>query len=219
MASEYPTGPHLVHGFTWARGRHGAPRIQGWRYRDLMSSRFTYSRWDGTQQGFELDGDALLEELTDELLYHGDVNAALRRMMHQGLRDRNGEQLAGVRELLEKLRRERQDRLDRFDLGGVYDEIARELADIVDEERHAIENAVRDAEQHAERTGDPRRADTARETAMDRNMRLDFLPEDLAGKVRELQEYDFESQEASRRFEELMEKLRQQLANQMFEQM
>ena len=114
-----------------------------------MPARFTYSRWDGTQQGFELDGDALLEELTDELLYHGDVNAALRRMMHQGLRDRNGERLQGVRELLERLRRERQERLDRFDLGGVYDEIARELDDIVDEERHAIDNAVREAEAHA----------------------------------------------------------------------
>ena len=54
---------------------------------------------------------------------------------------------------------------------------------------------------------------------MDRNMQLDFLPEDLAGKVRELQQYDFESQEAARRFEELMDKLRQQLANQLFEQM
>src|SRR4051812_4762085 len=184
-----------------------------------MPARFTYSRWDGTQQGFELDGDALLEELTDELLYHGDVNAALRRMMHQGLRDRNGDRLQGVRELLDKLRKERQERLDRFDLGGVYDEIARELADIVDEERHAIENAVREAEQHAERTGDQRRAETAKDSAVDRNMRLDFLPEDLAGKVRELQEYDFESQEASRRFEELMDRLRQQLANQLFDQM
>ena len=189
------------------------------RYGGHMPARFTYSRWDGTQQGFELDGDALLEELTDELLYHGDVNAALRRMMHQGLRDRNGERLQGVRELLEKLRQERQERLDRFDLGGVYDEIARELDDIVDEERHAIDNAVREAEAHAQRTGDERRAETARESAMDRNMRLDFLPDDLAGKVRELQEYDFESQEASRRFEELLDRLRQQLANQLFEQM
>ncbi len=184
-----------------------------------MPARFTYSRWDGSQQGFDLDGDAVLEELTDELLYHGDVNAALRRMMHQGLRDRNGERMAGVRELLERLRQERQDRLERFDLGGVYDEIARELADIVDEERHAVENAQREAEAQAERTGDPRRADTARESAMERNMRLDFLPDDLAGKVRELQQYDFESGEASRRFEELMDKLRTQLATQQFEQM
>ena len=39
------------------------------------------------------DPSADLDELTDELLYHGDVNAALRRMMQEGLRDRNGEQL------------------------------------------------------------------------------------------------------------------------------
>src|SRR5829696_7288416 len=139
-----------------------------------MPARFTYSRWDGTQQGFELDSDALFEELTDELLYHGDVNAALRRMMHQGLRDRNGEQLAGVRELPEK--------------------------------RHAIDNATREAEAQARRSGDERRAETARDAAMERQMRLDFLPDDLAGKVRELQQYDFESGEAERRFEALMDR-------------
>src|SRR5688500_5394566 len=54
---------------------------------------------------------------------------------------------------------------------------------------------------------------------MERQMRLDFLPDDLAGKVRELQQYDFESGEAERRFEALMDRLRQQLANQLFEQM
>ena len=46
-----------------------------------MGSRFTYSRWDGTQKGFDLDAEGLFGELTDDLLYHGDVNAALRRMM------------------------------------------------------------------------------------------------------------------------------------------
>ncbi|MBA3286910.1 MAG: hypothetical protein H0U21_02630 [Acidimicrobiia bacterium] len=182
-----------------------------------MAGRFTYSRWDGTQQGFELDGDAVLEELTDELLYHGDVNAALRRMMHEGMRDRNGQRLAGLRELLDKLREERQSRLDRFDLGGVYDEIARELDDIVDEERHAVDNATRQAEAAADRTGDQRRAETARSAAEERHVRLDLLPGDLAGKVRELQAYDFESAEASRRFEQLLDRLRQRLANQMFE--
>jgi uncharacterized protein with von Willebrand factor type A (vWA) domain len=180
-----------------------------------MAPRFTYSRWDGSQRGFDLDADALFDELTDELLYHGDVNAALRRMMQQGMRDRNGDQLAGVRELLEKLRRERQDRLDRFDLGGVYDEIARELDDIIDEERHAISNALSDAE----RSGDERRAQNARDAATERNMRLDLMPNDLAGKVRELESYDFESAEARQRFEQLMDRLREQLMQQMVDQM
>ena len=180
-----------------------------------MAARFTYSRWDGTQRGFDLDADALFDELTDDLLYHGDVNSALRRMMQDGMRDRNGERLQGLRELMDKLRQQRQERLDQFDLGGVYSEIADELDDIVDEERHAIDNAT----QAAERSGDERRAQTARDSAADRNFRLDMLPDDLAGKVRELQAYDFESAEAAQRFEQLLDKIRQQLTQQMVEQM
>ncbi|HEX3089107.1 MAG TPA: hypothetical protein VHQ23_10660 [Ilumatobacteraceae bacterium] len=180
-----------------------------------MAARFTYSRWDGTQRGFDLDADGLFDELTDDLLYHGDVNSALRRMMQEGMRDRNGERLQGLRELMEKLRQQRQDRLDQFDLGGVYNEIADELDDIVDEERHAVDNAT----QAAERSGDERRAQTARDSAADRNFRLDMLPDDLAGKVRELQAYDFESAEAAQRFEQLLDKIRQQLTQQMVDQM
>ncbi len=180
-----------------------------------MAARFSYSRWDGTQHGFDLDADALFDELTDDLLYHGDVNSALRRLMQQGMRDRNGERMQGLRELMDKLRQERADRLERSDLGGVYQEIADELDDIVDEERHAIENATGDAE----RSGDERRAQHARDAAMDRNFRLDMLPNDLAGKVRELSAYDFESAEAAQRFEQLMDKLRQQLMQQMVDQM
>ena len=180
-----------------------------------MSSRFTYSRWDGTQKGFDLDADGLFEELTDDLLYHGDVNAALRRLMQQGMRDRNGEQMKGLRDLMQQLRQQRQETLDRFDLGGVYQEIADQLDDIVDEERHAIENATSEAE----RSGDERRAQNARDAAADRNFRLDMLPNDLAGKVRELSAYDFESAEAAQRFEQLMDRLRQQLMQQSVDQM
>lgn len=180
-----------------------------------MGSRFTYSRWDGSQKGFDLDADALFEEITDDLLYHGDVNAALRRLMQQGMKDRNGEQLKGLRDILKQLREQRQEKLDRFDLGGVYQEIAAELDDIVDEERHAIENSTAEAD----RSGDDRRAEAAREAAMDRNFRLDMLPADLAGKVRELNSYDFESGEAQQRFEQLLDKLRQQLMQQAVDQM
>jgi uncharacterized protein with von Willebrand factor type A (vWA) domain len=180
-----------------------------------MAARFTYSRWDGTQRGFDLDADGLFDELTDDLLYHGDVNAALRRMMQQGMRDRNGDRIQGLRELMEQLRDQRQERLDRGDLGGVYSEIAEVLDDIVDEERHAIDNATRQAEQ----SGDERRAQNARAAADERNFRLDMLPDDLAGKVRELSAYDFESAEARQRFEQLLDRLREQLMQQMVDQM
>ena len=180
-----------------------------------MAKRFEYSRWDGTQTGFEFDADAAFDELTDELLYHGDVNAALRRMMQEGMRDRNGEELQGIRELLERLRQERQQRLENSDLGGVYDEIKDQLDDIIDEERHAVDNALNDALN----SGDERRAQNAQTAADERNMRLDLMPDDLAGKVRELDSYNFESKEAKQRFDQLMDKLREQLMQQMVDQM
>ncbi|MGA1298532.1 MAG: hypothetical protein ACO31G_07670, partial [Ilumatobacteraceae bacterium] len=102
-----------------------------------MAGRFTYSRWDGTQQGFDLDNTSLFEEMSDDLLAYGDLRGALRRMMNRGLTDPNGERLMGLQEMRKQLKERRQELLDRGDLGGVYKEIADELNDIVDEERHA----------------------------------------------------------------------------------
>ena len=48
-----------------------------------MPARFRYSRWDGTQTGFDLDADEALAQVTDDLVYHGDMNAALRRMLQE----------------------------------------------------------------------------------------------------------------------------------------
>jgi uncharacterized protein with von Willebrand factor type A (vWA) domain len=172
-----------------------------------MPPRFRYSRWDGTQVGFDLDADAVLEQITDDLLYHGDLNAALRRLLQSGFRDRQGQMVQGVRDLLDRLRRERQERLDRFDLGGVYDDIAEELREVVQTERDALDRQVNEAVA----SGDARREETARAAADEHNMQLELLPSDLAGMVRELQRYEFTSAEAAQRFEELVERLRQQV--------
>jgi uncharacterized protein with von Willebrand factor type A (vWA) domain len=180
-----------------------------------MSARFTYSRWDGTQTGYSVNADEILDELTDDLLMHGDLHAALRRLMREGMTDKDGNRIEGLREMMERIRQRKKELEESGDLGGVYSEIADALKDIVDEERHAVENAVRDAEA----SGDERRAETARDAAMERNFRLDMMPEDLAGLVRELQSYDFESQEAKERFEEMLDKLRQQMMQQVVDQM
>ena len=52
-------------------------RLRGRRRRRRESRRFTYSRWDGTQSVPDLDADALLQAMGDELIEHGDPNAAL----------------------------------------------------------------------------------------------------------------------------------------------
>src|SRR5690606_34814219 len=148
-------------------------------------------------------------------LYHGDLNAALRRMMQSGFEDQNGERMQGVREMLEKLRRRRKDQLDRYDLGGVYDDIAQELRDVVDMEREALDQLAEQARQ----SGDQRRQEITEQSVMEKQMGLDMLPPDLAGQVRELQEYDFTSGEAQQWFEELLDQLRQQLMQQYVNQM
>ena len=180
-----------------------------------MAARFTYSKWDGTQKGFDLDAESILQELTDELLYHGDLNSALRQLMRDGMTDKDGNRIEGLRDLMERIRQRREEIEDSGDLGGVYSEIADALKDILDEERHTIENDLR----QAEASGDERRAENARNSAMERNFRLDMMPDDLAGMVREMQNYDFQSKDAQQRFDDLMEKLKNQLMQQMVDQM
>ncbi len=162
-----------------------------------------------------MEAEEVLAELTDDLLFHGDINAALRRMMREGMTDADGNRIEGIREMMDKIRRRKKEIEESGDLGGVYSEIADALRDIIDEERHAVENSVRDAEA----SGDERRAQNARDAAMERQFRLDMMPDDLAGLVRELQSYDFESKEAERRFEEMLDKLRQQMMQQVVDQM
>ncbi len=189
----------------------------------MVGQRYRYSRWDGTQKGFDFDAFDVLNELTDDLMYHGDPLAALRRLMQEGFEDRNGERVQGLREMLERLRKERQERLQNHDLGGVYDEVNEALEELMEMERQALEDrrALADME-----LGDPdasdeaqRNAELAQQTTTEKQMQLDLMPPDLAGKVRGLQNYEFESNEAQQKFNELLDQLRQQLMQQQFNQM
>ena len=179
----------------------------------VVAVRFTYSRWDGTQQIPDLDADALLRAMGDELIEHGDPNAALRRMLHQGM-EVDGTRLEGIREMLRKLRERRQERLEQHDLGGVYDEISEALDEVVATERASLEEL-------SEAQGDDgRRREVESEAIEDRRNVLDLLDhENLAGRVRALGQYDFTSAEAARRFEELVDQLREHLMQQAVDQM
>ncbi len=179
------------------------------------ANRVRYSRWDGTQVGFDLDATDIFSEITDDLLYHGDLNAALRRMMQSGFDDADGQRMQGLREMLEQLRKKRREALENHDLGGVYDDVARELRDVVETEREAIDELAREARE----SGDARRQELTDEVAAERNAALDLLSPDLAGMVRDLQNYDFTSSEAREKFDELVEKLREQLMQQYVDQM
>lgn len=174
----------------------------------------SYSRWDGSQQGFDLDADAILDEIGDDVMYHGDVNAALRRVLQQGFSDRDGKRVAGLRELMERLRERRRAEREQYDLGGVYSEIAEQLDEIVATERAALD----ELEAEARESGDERRQQVTDDVVSERRTELGVLPDDLAGKVRSLSSYEFASSEAREAFEELIERLKQEVVQSYLDQ-
>ncbi len=180
-----------------------------------MTWRYAYRRWDGTQESLVDDADAVLAELTDDLLANGDLHEALQRMLNRGWQTPDGRQVQGLRELLDRLRIEREEQLERGDLGGAYREIAEGLQEVLAEERLGLEQL----EAGARDSGDQRRQEVTDQVAAERRMQLDLLPNDLAGQVRGLQHYEFVSSEARQHFEELMERLRDEVARTYFDEM
>ncbi|HML00253.1 MAG TPA: hypothetical protein VK428_08700, partial [Acidimicrobiales bacterium] len=180
-----------------------------------MTHRWAYRRWDGSQRATVDEIEDLFSDLADDLLYHGDPDAALRRLLNSGFRRPDGERVAGLRELMERLRRRRQEELESGDLGGAFHEIARELDEVVAEERRGLRSLA----EEARASGDERRRQVTEEVVAERSMQLELLPEDLASKVRGLQGYEFTSSEARQHFEELLERLRQEVARSWFDQM
>jgi uncharacterized protein with von Willebrand factor type A (vWA) domain len=180
-----------------------------------MTWRYDYRRWDGSQESAADDADAVLKQLTDDLLANGDLQEALQRMLNRGWQTPDGDQVRGLRDLLDQLRAEREELLEQGDLGGAFAEIAEELQAVLREERLGIERLESDARE----SGDQRRQEVTDQVATERRMQLDLLPNDLAGQVRSLQHYEFVSSEARAHFEELMERLREEVARTYFDQM
>jgi uncharacterized protein with von Willebrand factor type A (vWA) domain len=176
--------------------------------------RFRYSRWDGTQSGYDLDADAILSEIKDDLMYHGDIGSALRRLLQQGFQDRNGRHVEGMQELLERIRERRRKEREQYDLDGVYGDIANELNEILDQEHEALDQL----EQEARESGDERRQEVTENVVGERRAELGLLPEHLAGRVHGLQNYEFTSSQARERFEQLLERLREEVVQSYLDQ-
>src|SRR6202789_4187232 len=174
-----------------------------------MSARYDYSGWDGTQEFTEIDVDDLLAGLTDDLLAGGDLDDALRRLLRSGMRTADGEQVPGLRDLLEHLRRRRAEMLAEGDPAGRMAQISAQLDEIEADERAAIDELVEDAAS----SGDERRAEVTEDVATERRMALDLQPGDPGGRIQSLQNYDFVSSEAPRQFESAVGALRRQTDN------
>ena len=244
-----------------------------------MPYRYRYSQWDGTQEVPELTADDILENLTDDLMNFGDLQHAMRNLMQRGMRNPMGDRMQGLRDLLQQLRQQRREQLDRFDLSSIFDDIKRQLDEILEMERNTLDRRLdevngqqqpgengdgqqdgseagaeagqqpaassQQGSQQGERSqgqqspgqqspgqqggqqqpggsqpaGDSEFADMLRNIARRKQDFLENLPEDVAGQVKELQNYEFMDPEAQARFNELLESLKKAMTETFFKDM
>jgi len=236
-----------------------------------MTMRYRYSMWDGTQEVPALEADEILDNLTDDLMNFGDLQHALRNLMQRGMRNPAGQRMQGLRDLLQQLRQQRRQQLDRFDLNSVFDDIKRKLDEIVEMERNTIDRRLdevsgdqggpqdgqqdggqqspgqqQQGQQQQQQQGGQRPqagqqqpgqqqpgqqgqqgqrggqqppnefAEMLRNIANKKQEFLQNLPEDVAGQMRQLQNYEFMDPEAQERFNELLESLKKAMMETFF---
>ncbi|HYT29921.1 MAG TPA: hypothetical protein VEN82_04025 [Actinomycetota bacterium] len=157
--------------------------------------RIRYSRWDGSQDplGPDLAAGDLLEAMSDDLLAGQGADRALSRLLRRGLRGR----FTGLDALRARLRDARRREQERLNLEGPLAEVRERLEEILETERRTLSFRAEDEARLAEQV-------------------LDSLPPDPAGQIRELKEYRFADPEAQRKFDELLDWLKDQVLGSHF---
>jgi uncharacterized protein with von Willebrand factor type A (vWA) domain len=181
-----------------------------------------YSRWDGTQNLPDFDADDALAAMADDLMADGDLRRALQRMLRWGAETRDGDKMPGLRDLMERLRQQRKQQLDRYSMSDIVKDLQDKLDDVLKTEREGIERRLDEGRQKAA-SGEHPNAEQLQQMlekmAAQKQQQLDQLPDDLGGAIKGLQDYDFMDPEARRKFQELMEMLQQQLMQSHFQGM
>lgn len=178
----------------------------------MASVRQRYSRWDGSQEIELPDSGELFSRLAEDVFHGWDFESALRRLLNQGFKDSGGHRLRGLEDLLEQLREQRQQTLERYNLDGLFKDIEERLDRILQKERRTLRErplaaAGSDQQKLVERL------------AASRLEQLDSLPPEPGSAIRQLQDYEFLDQGAGRDFQELLAELRQQLVEGHFQEL
>ena len=191
----------------------------------MLYRTFRYSQWDGTQRIFDVDADELMDLLSEDVLNEGDVMQALRDLFRRGMQDRDGQQMPGLRDLMEQLRNRRRDQMQQHNMDSVLDDLKERLDDIIQTERSGIQRRLEEARQEISEANDEDRQQQEAllnllQQRADRNLeRLDNLPEGVGGQLQELMEYDFMDPEARQKFQDLLDTLKSQMAQNISQQM
>ena len=191
----------------------------------MLYRTYHYSRWDGTQSIFDVDADELMDLLSDDVLNQGDIMQALRDLFRQGMQNRDGQQLPGLRDLMERLKNQRRQQMQQHNMDSVLDDLQERLDDIIRTEREGIQRRVEEARQQVEEASEE---DQPQQQALlnlleqraNRNLeRLDNLSDGVGSQLKELMEYDFMDPEAQQKFQELLDMLKSQMAQNISQQM
>ena len=154
----------------------------------------------------------LFDRLSEDVFHGWDFETALRRLLSQGWRDRDGRKFAGLEELMERLRKQRQKQLERYSLDNVFKDIEEKLDNVLRLEREGIDERLQNASEGSAKRILERVASKRREL-------LDNLPQEPGGVIKELQGYEFMDQRAEQAFQKLLEEIKQNVVNTYFKQM
>ncbi len=173
--------------------------------------RHRYFEWDGTRTP-SFGVDDVLQQLADDLAEYGDLTDAMRRLMARGIPESQTGQRRGLNSMLRSLRERQNEQLRRFDLSSVMKGIEKQLEEIVQLEREGVQR-IRDG-----LSGDENdyAQDAYRAIADQKQEELDRLPPHPAGRLNALQDYDFLDPEAQRKFQKLLEQLRNAVTDSFF---
>lgn len=171
-------------------------------------TRHRFSQWDGSQAS-DIAADDALGAMVDDLMDYGDLRWAMRNLLSRGMNIPQGGHRQGLREILKRLRDQKREHLDRFNLSSVFKDIEKELDEILDLERGTIDEWL-------EGKGDEVSGDVMQRAAAENKERLDNLPDNAAGKMQELETYEFMNPEAQRRYIELLNQLRRAMGQTFF---
>ena len=170
-----------------------------------------FSAWDGTQDPLGPDVDELFGRLSEDVFHGWDVETALRRMLNRGFLDRQGRRMQGMEEMLERLRKRRQQQLERFNLDSVFKDITEKLDRVLRQERQGIDRRLEEAPEDGRRL--------LERIAAQRRKQLDELPPDPGGALRALRDYEWMDNEAEQGFQKLLEEIRQNVVDSYFREM
>jgi uncharacterized protein with von Willebrand factor type A (vWA) domain len=167
---------------------------------------YRYFEW-ATASGGQLSGDQLMDALSDYLTEDGDVSRAMQMLMQRGMS--SGEQkMQGLRDMLEQLRKRKQQHLDKYDLNSLLNDIREQLEQLLQQERQTIAEQLQEAQTTAA-NGAPQPSTQQTAEAGQRREFLDNLPDSVPQQIQELRHYDFLDPQAAQAFQELLEELQQ----------